>query len=53
MKTIAIIINFACHPVAIGEYSYMLYERPLVGPGTATLLIETAVSLIDKLAKGE
>ncbi|MCD6509886.1 MAG: hypothetical protein J7L11_05825, partial [Thermoprotei archaeon] len=35
------------------EYSYMLYGRPLVGSGTATLLIETAVSLIDKLAKGE
>jgi len=35
------------------EHSYMLYGRPLVGPGTATLLIETAVSLIDKLAKGE
>lgn len=31
------------------EGSYMLYGRPLVGQGTSTLLIETAVKLIDKL----
>jgi len=32
------------------EGSYMLYGRPLVGPGTATVIIETAVKLISKLA---
>ena len=31
------------------EGSYMLYGRPLVGPGTATTIIETAVKLISKL----
>ena len=31
------------------EGSYMLYGRPLVSPGTATTIIETAVKLIGKL----
>jgi hypothetical protein len=31
------------------EGSYMLYGRPLVGPGTATAIIETSVRLISKL----
>jgi neutral ceramidase len=31
------------------EGSYMLYGRPLVGPGTATTIIETAVKLMSKL----
>jgi len=31
------------------EGSYMLYGRPLVGPGTATTIIETSIKLISKL----
>jgi len=31
------------------EGSYMLYGQPLVGPGTATLMIETAIKLIKTL----
>lgn len=35
------------------EGSYMLYGRPLVGPGTATSIIETAIKLISKLKQGK
>lgn len=31
------------------EGSYMLYGRPLVGPGTATLIIKTAINSISRL----
>jgi len=34
------------------EGSYMLYGRPLVGPGTATLMIETALKLIKSVQVG-
>ena len=33
------------------EGSYMLYGRPLVGPGTATLMIKNAIELIKRLKK--
>jgi neutral ceramidase len=32
------------------EGSYMLYGRPLVGPGTATLMVEAAVDLLKALS---
>jgi len=35
------------------EGSYMLYGRPLVGPGTATLMIDAALRLIRSLQRNE
>jgi len=35
------------------EGSYMLYGRPLVGPGTATLMIETALGLIRSVRRND